>query len=260
MPKAKVSGDFSDKDKTRCLLWCNRHCCLCGRACGTNIEVAHVIRRGENRLWEIDNAIPLCFDCHADIGRYNDDHPKGTKYKPAELKAGRERIYEEHTRHLVPPIHFEITQMYRIGKDPYGAMIYGQRDLPDVGTHMVHLGDSLPVQVRIDVRVYIDGKEQNKPSGYYNEELPWNMNPHRETYGHFRIPGTHKNTKDLKILARVTIIDEFERPHVLLPAEWNFKLRKVRSRRDEREEEVELQLWVPEPSPSIKLPKEWMPQ
>ena len=30
---------------------------------------------------DIDNAIPLCFDCHGAVQHYNDEHPRGTKYK-----------------------------------------------------------------------------------------------------------------------------------------------------------------------------------
>ena len=75
-----MTGDFCEEDKTKCLLWCSRHCCLCGKACGTNIEIAHVIPKGQDGSDDIDNAIPLCFDCHSEIGRYNKEHPRGNKY------------------------------------------------------------------------------------------------------------------------------------------------------------------------------------
>ena len=35
--KGGTMGDFHEKDKIKCLLWCNRHCCPCGKACGTDI-------------------------------------------------------------------------------------------------------------------------------------------------------------------------------------------------------------------------------
>ena len=41
----------------------------------------------------------------------NPDHPVGTAYKVKEIKARRDQLYESYTRHLVPPIHFEITQV-----------------------------------------------------------------------------------------------------------------------------------------------------
>ena len=102
-----MKDDFSEEDKIKCLLWCNRHCCLCGKACGTDIEIAHIIERAKENSNDIDNAIPLCYECHSEIGKYNKKHPKGNKYRPKELKARRDQIYEGQTRYLVPPIHFE---------------------------------------------------------------------------------------------------------------------------------------------------------
>jgi len=34
----------------------------------------------------IDNAIPVCFECHAEIHSYNDKHPRGRKFLPNELR------------------------------------------------------------------------------------------------------------------------------------------------------------------------------
>ena len=62
--------DFNEEQKVKVLLWCARHCCLCGKHCGVAIEVAH-IEKGSN---DIDNAIPLCFQCHAEVGHYNRSH------------------------------------------------------------------------------------------------------------------------------------------------------------------------------------------
>ena len=42
----------------------------------------------------MDNCIPLCFNCHADVGHYNPNHPKGTKYSESELRMHRERWYD----------------------------------------------------------------------------------------------------------------------------------------------------------------------
>ena len=93
--------------KIKMLLWCARHCCLCSGNAGPDIEMTHISNKGGN---EIDNGIPLCYDCHAKIGHYNKEHTRGNKYKDEELKACREQIYEERTRHLVPPIHFFLSQ------------------------------------------------------------------------------------------------------------------------------------------------------
>lgn len=125
--------DFSEADKVKALLWCARHCCLCGKAAGVGIEVAHIDPKSSN----LDNAIPLCFDCHAAIGHYNRQHPRGRKYSGRELKARREQVYEQHTRHLVPPV------MYLLKQEG--------RTLPDVGFHISNFGNTYPVKARVQV-------------------------------------------------------------------------------------------------------------
>lgn len=39
---------------------------------------------------EIENAIALCYKCHADAGHYNPKHPRGTRFKPSELNRHRD--------------------------------------------------------------------------------------------------------------------------------------------------------------------------
>ena len=113
---------FDQKLRTAVLLWCDRHCCLCKKACGVNIEVHHIIPEASGGSNDIDNALPLCFNCHSEVSRYNTEQPMGTKYKPEELKARREQVYEEFTRHLVPPIHYEITNYLPPTKRGYSLM------------------------------------------------------------------------------------------------------------------------------------------
>jgi len=43
---------------------------------------------GEN---DIENAIPVCFNCHAEIHSYNDRHPRGRKFTPDELLQHKEQ-------------------------------------------------------------------------------------------------------------------------------------------------------------------------
>lgn len=71
--KGKIKGKFKEEDKIKRLLWCNRHCCLCGKSCGIYIEFAHL--PGKNKSTDIDDGIPLCFDCHAEIEAYDSKHP-----------------------------------------------------------------------------------------------------------------------------------------------------------------------------------------
>lgn len=73
------------------LLWkSRRYCCLCRKFKGTNIEVHHIDPGLAEGRDDPDNGIPLCFDCHAMVGNYNTKHPRGRKYRPAELKLWRD--------------------------------------------------------------------------------------------------------------------------------------------------------------------------
>lgn len=208
--------DFKRDDKIKCLLWCERHCCLCGKACGTDIEVAHIDPKKGN---DIDNAIPLCYECHAKIGHYNREHPKGSKYTPQELKKRRDQIYEEYTRHLVPPIHFEITQNL-----PFSNK---KRTFPDVGFNINHLGDRLPVKVFVRVELFLGGRFLSTPGGHYNNKESWNLNPRLGYQGHFKVPEKAvKSTKRLEAKVFITIIDQFERSHSLLPVSWVYDRNK----------------------------------
>ena len=210
--------DFKEADKIKILLWCYRHCCLCEKPCGTNIVIHHIEQEGEN-LSDIDNAIPLCLDCHGKIGSYNPKHSVGTKYKIKEIKARRDQIYEKHTRHLVPPIHFELNQK-RVNSSE-------SHKLPFVGFRLTHFGDSLPVNIRVEAKLVDSGKDLGLvKSKYYNGEVKWNINPRTLFFGGFDIPQEYENkekNKNLKIEIRVTIIDQYEREHKLLPQCWSYR-------------------------------------
>lgn len=79
------------------------------------------------RRWWLFNVgelhLPLCFNCHAEVGHYNDRHPKGTKYRPGELRghrdawflamAGAERL-KHAPRNQTPALPEEIHEGQRI--------------------------------------------------------------------------------------------------------------------------------------------------
>ena len=50
------------------------------------METDHIVPNGEGGTDEIENAIPVCFECHAEIHSYNPDHPRGRKYTEGELR------------------------------------------------------------------------------------------------------------------------------------------------------------------------------
>ena len=73
---------------------CGRCCCICHKFCGTRIELHHIKQvayGGENTF---ENCIPLCFDCHADMGKADPKHNKGKKYTEQELLLHRDNWYK----------------------------------------------------------------------------------------------------------------------------------------------------------------------
>ena len=45
-------------------------CCVCWRRCGFRIELHHIQPRSENGSDDIENAIPVCFDCHGQTPKW----------------------------------------------------------------------------------------------------------------------------------------------------------------------------------------------
>ena len=86
---------FSKKVKEDVLVACGRHCCLCHRFCGTKIEIHHIKLLTESGTDTFENAIALCFNCHADMVSYDAKHPKGSKYSERELKLHRDKWYKK---------------------------------------------------------------------------------------------------------------------------------------------------------------------
>lgn len=82
---------FNRDEVSELLRRCHRRCCICHRFCGVKIETDHIDPRAESQDDSIENAIPVCFECHAEIHSYNDKHPKGRKYLPEELRQHREQ-------------------------------------------------------------------------------------------------------------------------------------------------------------------------
>lgn len=84
---------FSNPVRLKALLDSARCCCICHKFCGIKIELHHIIQEADGGPNNFENCIPLCLDCHADMFSYDDKHPKGTKYRPEELKLHRDRWY-----------------------------------------------------------------------------------------------------------------------------------------------------------------------
>jgi len=78
-------GKFNRDEVADLLAKCHRRCCICHRFCGFKMETDHIKPINEGGTDEIDNAIPVCLECHAEIHCYNPTHPRGRKFTEFEL-------------------------------------------------------------------------------------------------------------------------------------------------------------------------------
>lgn len=81
---------FSPSVRREALIAAARYCCVCHRYKGVKVEVHHIVPESQGGFNDLENAIVLCFDCHADAGHYNPEHPRGTKFSPDELRNARD--------------------------------------------------------------------------------------------------------------------------------------------------------------------------
>ena len=88
---------FSPSIKESALVASGRCCCLCHQFCGTKIEVHHILHESDGGENALDNALPLCLNCHADMMAYDANHPIGNKYSVRELKQHRDNWYNKIT-------------------------------------------------------------------------------------------------------------------------------------------------------------------
>ena len=86
---------FSEDIKIKAMVACGRRCCICHKFCGNNMEVHHIKARADGGEDVFENAIPLCFDCHAIVRQYDPRHPKGIKFTEKELIMHRDTWYNK---------------------------------------------------------------------------------------------------------------------------------------------------------------------
>ncbi len=70
-----------------------RCCCICHKFCGVRIETHHIRPTSKGVDDSFENCIPLCFDCHAEVEHYNDQHPRGRKFSESELRKHRDEWF-----------------------------------------------------------------------------------------------------------------------------------------------------------------------
>ena len=227
--------EFSEKNKIKMLLWCDRHCCLCGKQCGGNIEIHHIDKENDNT---IENGIPLCFECHGLVHAYK-KNPKGSGFRPKELKTRRNQIYDKCTAYLVSPLNFEITQKIINRVDGRMSIVY--RPLPDAGFNITNTGNVFPMKVRVSLSIFL-GKRMiedfSSIKNYlYGGTKDWHLNPGNGVRGHFDVPREAvKSQKQLKVRIKIKIIDMYDHERNLLPVEYIY----MRDKKD----------WYLEPSTS----------
>ncbi len=108
---------FPTDIKAKALAASGRRCCICKKGKGKKIEVHHIDTEEGNKF---ENAIPLCFDCHCEVGHYNDNHPKGNKFSKKELVLHRDHLYkliEQGKTPLVDEVEGMLNLRYVIFKD-----------------------------------------------------------------------------------------------------------------------------------------------
>jgi hypothetical protein len=207
-PKRK---NFKKEDKIRMLLWCDRHCCLCDKSCGIDIEIAHI---NGNQDISFENGIPVCYDCPK-IGMYNELHPRGNKISPEEIIRRREQIYDKYTRQYIVPIQYQIT-------DFINPQTSSKRTFPDITFYVANLSDHMPIRLQIKLKGLLNGRPTDLKlgRGHYTGDKIWHLNPRQAVNGHFEIRNTKlhnlKNSDHLEIRVSITQIDILDRKHTFL--------------------------------------------
>ena len=111
---------FPPEVKEQALIACKRHCVICEESKGKKIECHHIMPRANGGENTFDNCIPLCFDCHEEIGSYNPKHPKGNKFSHDELKLRRDNFYARVQRGEIPKESVVTTATY----SKYDTILY----------------------------------------------------------------------------------------------------------------------------------------
>lgn len=145
---------FPKKSADEVLVKSGRRCSICNKFCGTKIELHHIKTKYQGGEDIVDNCIPLCFDCHADVGSYNSNHPKGKKYSEKELKMHREKLYEKMVK-FIPEIKMNTIEWITYANPRFGYTIKIPSYWP-IGSEATN-GDGIQLYVgnpEIDIRVF----------------------------------------------------------------------------------------------------------
>lgn len=84
---------FSQDIQVQALVASGRCCCICHKFCGTKINLHHIVQKADGGDDSFENCIPLCLDCHEDMGKPDPRHSTGKHYSPKELIMHRDNWY-----------------------------------------------------------------------------------------------------------------------------------------------------------------------
>ena len=86
---------FSNAVRLEALVASQRTCCLCNERKHTRLVCHHIKQEADGGPNTIENCIPLCPDCHAEVKAFDlRHHPGMTSYSDAELIRRRDDWYE----------------------------------------------------------------------------------------------------------------------------------------------------------------------
>ena len=94
---------FPDSVAAELLAACKRHCCVCLRWRGGNLQIHHIQPEAQGGPGTAENGIPVCFDCHAEIESKSN---MGRRFTADELRRHREQwfgVVRDHSEKLLAP-------------------------------------------------------------------------------------------------------------------------------------------------------------
>lgn len=179
---------FSVAVREEVLVRSARHCCLCRKYGGVGIEVHHIVAAADGGPDTLDNAVALCYSCHADAGHYNPRHPRGSRVRPSELKRHRDQHWAAVEAGRIPSddplltaglqVRHLICLSYELAKEVLAATFKNdhfsaERLLPNAVSRFMSrvLADELPMPRNVG------GGDGVAPPGYVWRDESF---PHRE--------------------------------------------------------------------------------
>ena len=164
-----------------------------------------------------DNLIPVCFDCHGELPRYNPKHPKGSKYRDLEIKKRRDQIYDLYTLPYVRQVDIKISKYVHHVQDNTGQP--RERQWGDISCTVRILSHDLPVRLRLRIEPYHDNQRLKVTLGeIYSGRALLNLNPSQIFFGHLKLPIP---AEPKSFLFRVeifwSVVDILDREHEMLP-------------------------------------------